>query len=78
MEGCFLFGPNGLEQDGAGQPRLPCIRSGYRKERDGLSDNRYLRRLVKSRTVNLGSLQRHDKMNSPSRGAVGGGAAVVV
>jgi hypothetical protein len=44
----------------------------------GCSDNRHLSYLAKSITVNVGGLQRNEKVSSPPMSVVSVGAAIVV
>jgi hypothetical protein len=59
-------------------PKLPCCRLGYRRERDGLRDNRHLNNLVKSIPVNVGGFYQDDKVSSPPRTDRSVGAVIVV
>lgn len=59
-------------------PNLPCGRSGFRKERYGLTGNRHLNYLAKSIFVNVGGLYRDAKVSSPPMTGIGVGGSMVL
>jgi hypothetical protein len=62
----------------AGHLDLPRHRSGYRKERDGLTENRHLHDLAESIVVNVGGRGRHATVSSPPTAGHGVGAVIVL
>jgi hypothetical protein len=48
------FPPSTSPKDETGNLIVPCLQSGYREERDGLSENRHLHDFVESICVNVG------------------------
>jgi hypothetical protein len=57
---------------------LPCLRSGFRKERLGSFGKRCLRYFVESICVNVGDSQQNINESSPQRSVVRVGAVIVV
>jgi hypothetical protein len=59
-----------------GHLAIPSDRSGYRRARDGLSDNRRLNSLVESIAMNVGSLWT--EVSRPPMKSIGVGAVIVL
>jgi hypothetical protein len=65
-------------KDVRGQPELPSDQSGYREERDWLSDNRHLNDLVEFIFVNVGGSGMDAKVSSPPMTYQSVGGPIVV